>query len=166
MQERPCQLGIIQGEVGMCNAWLLLPRHGPDGARAHIGYAYGHTAAKELRRAGARRARRRRRALFSGRPRAQLGGEPPHHARLSQPYAHGAGAHEVTRPVILTAQQNRHAARTTRNIKDGSTEGEGHDFWRVRLGLVLFTGGSMIVCDGCCLHPTWFSIIRALEISR
>jgi hypothetical protein len=24
----------------MCDAWLLLPRHGPDGTRAHTGYAY------------------------------------------------------------------------------------------------------------------------------
>ena len=33
----------------MCDAWLLRPRHGPDGARAHTGYAYGHSAGAELR---------------------------------------------------------------------------------------------------------------------
>lgn len=27
--------------MGMCDAWLLLPRHGPDGAGVHTGYAYG-----------------------------------------------------------------------------------------------------------------------------
>jgi len=29
----------------MCDAWLLLTHHGPDGARAHTGYAYGSMAA-------------------------------------------------------------------------------------------------------------------------
>lgn len=31
----------------MCNAWLLLTRQGPDGARAHTGYAYGPLRAAE-----------------------------------------------------------------------------------------------------------------------
>ena len=30
----------------MCDAWLLLSRHCPDGARAHTGYAYGPVAAR------------------------------------------------------------------------------------------------------------------------
>src|SRR3990167_6817149 len=31
----------------MCNAWLLLTRQAPDGARAHTGYAYGPLRAAE-----------------------------------------------------------------------------------------------------------------------
>jgi len=35
--------------VEMCYAWLLRSHHGLDEARAHTGYAYGHTAEAELR---------------------------------------------------------------------------------------------------------------------
>lgn len=158
----------------MCDAWLLQPRHGPDGARVHTGYAYG-TTGRRVQPEGAQTPAPP--LLYSRRP-------EPVHARvpaLPQPYAHQFGAREVTRlprsivvpelsysqnanqqplfALVLFARGEGIRARSRENRKGRSARGG------VAVGasdgvFAGFIGFSRVICDGC-LHPTAVSIIRA-----
>jgi hypothetical protein len=86
--------------MGMCHAWLLLTRHGPDGARAHTGYAYGRMQRPERRGLGALNDHARPCSAVAGRspPRAPRCRDSE---RISRPYAQRESAHEVTRSLRL-----------------------------------------------------------------
>jgi hypothetical protein len=80
----------------MCHAWLLRSRHGPDGARAHTGYAYGHSARAELR---PRPRCTHKLGLALGPPSRRSAARGKHRAAWSHNYTPSAeGACEVTRP--------------------------------------------------------------------
>jgi len=66
----------VWGVMWMCDAWFMLTRHGPDGTRAHIGYAY--------------RAHRRGAGRETAQHGAALDLQPPAgtEAPSPQPYAH------------------------------------------------------------------------------
>ena len=80
----------------MCHAWLLRSRHGPDGARAHTGYAYGHSARAELR---PKPRCTHKLGLALGPPSRRSAARGQHRAAWSHNYTPSAeGACEVTRP--------------------------------------------------------------------
>ena len=82
----------------MCDAWLLLTRHGPDGARAHTGYAYG-SMARACNPEG--RSNPTPRALLLQPPEERRNARRRSDALGSRTYAHAESAHEVTRPQVF-----------------------------------------------------------------
>ncbi len=90
--------GCSRVYLEMCDAWLLLTRHGPDGARAHTGYAYGSMA-----RAcnPEERSNPTPRALFLQPPEEHRNARRRSAALGSRTYAHAESAHEVTRPPVF-----------------------------------------------------------------
>lgn len=101
---RPCARAR---KTEMCDAWLLLTRHGPDGARAHTGYAYG-SMARACNPEG--RSNPTPRALLLQPPEERRNAPRSEAVPLgSRTYAHAESAHEVTRPQVFI----RHSARST-----------------------------------------------------
>ena len=166
-------------EGGLCNAWLLRSRQGPDGARAHTGYAYGHMPVRSNPRALDERAGPWSTAAVRRPSRSPEGSRD--RLDCSQPYAHGESAHEVTRPSSSNPQHSTNDA-TQRNVTQHSehtpstlhtrtdtqahgtprSERHGRGQRRVRRGLVRFM---KVLLNGrlrrLFVHPTWVSIIRA-----
>ena len=153
----------------MCHAWLLRSHHGPDGARAHTGYAYGHSARAELRPEP--RYTRERGPCSSAAVAPTRGPEAPRESVGSQPYAQCRRRLRGDTATLLNARKRFGANDPETTHAHERLRGSG---WRRAAGVTARQTGSFsfhclwlsrFVCDGC-VHPTWVSIIRALRCCR
>jgi hypothetical protein len=130
---------LVGGVGGMCHAWLLRSRHGPDGARAHTGYAYGHSARAELR---PKPRCTHKLGLALGPPSRRSAARGQHRAAWSHNYTPSAeGACEVTRPHGSISHfgeegRERPTVRTTEKcgarfggVRGRRTSGPTHGTW-------------------------------------
>ena len=126
----------------MCHAWLLRSHHGPDGARAHTGYAYGHSARAELRPEP--RYTRERGPCSSAVVAPTRGPEAPRESVGSQPYAQCRRRLRGDTATLLKARQRigandteEHAHKRPNDYEGGGSGGQQASR-RVRRGLFRF----------------------------
>ena len=124
----------------MCHAWLLRSHHGPDGARAHTGYAYGHSARAELRPEP--RYTRERGPCSSAAVAPTRGPEAPRESVGSQPYAQCRRRLRGDTATLLNARKRFRCQRSgtsrARTITGGRGGGGQQASRRVRRGLFRF----------------------------
>lgn len=141
----------------MCNAWLLQPRHGPDGARAHTGYAYGHSVEP---RSGAASASRRGRSTSPTGPRSAATSRGSHRsgsrAFVPQQYAHESSAHGVTRP-RFASQAPAQCAAAPKHTSSVAVPARSEKKRRASDGVMAVSsrpeGPSRVICDGYYIQP-------------